>query len=889
MRHSPLGCIRLIAVLSAVLSLGFPVSAESVRVVEIPRGWAFQSSAGEAPWRVSGMEKANASGPDCGKLGFPYAEAVKRAGLDRRAWCRKTIRQLEQWGFNTLGTSCDTWLNETQAFWRTEMMAISAWMQQEGEEYVISVNRKSPCGPVANMFHPRFAEICDKAAKASSRFRTTKKFLGYYLDNELNWWGRGNWWECGLLDAVLTQLPKSHTARIEAERILGENPDRRVARKIFTERAARIYFSTIRKAIRRYDPDHLILGCRFAGVAGAPNEVWRICGEECDVVSVNCYPTADIEKGTLSFGVADGFLPPGYKKTQEWTPVPMEVMLKQRYDICRKPLLITEWSFRGGDVGIPRAESNGQELPTQQARARAIGLFLDSVNNLDYIVGHFFYKWCDERYLAHDGKTVETMNWGVVSMDDTPHDLAVKAFVAASRTFGKVKSDVQKHRARFGVISDIHLSVPDSVDVFEHALRYFDEMTCDGVVLCGDLTEFGLTDELQQVGTAWFKVFPDGRRSDGGKIEPLFIYGDHDMGGYMHKRLPEKNLPEKVIPLTSPVAAWKAAFREAWSPVQVKKVKGYTFILAHHPGDQTASRGGQQIPGVEEVLRRYAVKGDKPFFYVQHRVVRGTAGGEWAWGQDNGESRRMLNQYPNVIAFFGHGHVQCQDEMSIWQDEFTAVEVPSLRYVSIRGGRENSRGHDDVPSLKQPAVNTGGGKQGLLVDLYDDRMVIARRDFIHDCVIAAPWVVPFPFAASDRPYNHARRAKEEIAPEFPPTAQIKVRRRKALDRVGAEHEVYDVLIPPVPAGKTTPRAFDYEVTAEISTGDVVRIAKQKRVYSYNGHFPEHLDTKPFGCVFALNELSAQANRIRFLVRPCGCFGAKGKALVTDWMKFSNRP
>ncbi len=884
MCHSSLSIRRWISFALVVLALGFSASAETVRVVETPRGWAFQSSAGEAPWRVCGMEKVNAIGPNCGALGYPYADAVKKAGLDRKAWCRQTIDRLTGWGFNTLGTSCDTWLNDTQAFWRTEMMAISAWMQKEGEEYVIHVNKKSPCGPVANVFHPRFAEICDRAAKASSRFRTAPKFLGYFLDNELNWWGRGNWWECRLLDAVLEQLPLTHTARLEAERILREHPDRQVARRVFTERLARIYFSTIRKAIRKYDPDHLILGCRFAGVAGAPNQVWRICGEECDVVSLNCYPTADVQKGTLSLFVAEGFLPPGYRKTAQWTPVPMEVMLKQRHDVSRKPLLITEWSFRGGDIGVPHAESNGQELPTQRERAQAIRLFLTAMDKLDYVTGHLFYKWCDERYLAKDGKTVETLNWGVVSMEDEPHALVSETF----RSF-QSKPPARERRVRLGVISDIHVTTVDSASTFEHTLRYFDEMGCDGVLACGDLTEYGLTDELQVVGDTWFKVFPDGKRSDGQKIQQLFIYGDHDMGGYMHKRVPAKNLPEKVIPLTDPAAAWQSAFHEAWSPIQMKQVKGYTFILAHHPIHQAASKSGQRIPGMEEALEKYAVKGDRPFFYAQHRVVKGTAGGEWAWGQEGGASRAALNKYPNVIAFFGHGHMQCQDEMSIWQDEFTAIEVPSLRYVLIRGGRENSRGHDDVPSLKQPQVNTGGVRQGFLVDLYDDRMIVARRDFVHDCEVAEPWVVPLPYATSGKPYAHARRAREEVAPEFPPSAQIKVRRRKALDRAGVEHEVYDVLIPPVPAGKTTPRAFDYEVTAEIATGDVVRIAKQKHVYSYNGHFPEHLDTKPFGCIFALNELSAQANRIRFLVRPCGCFGAKGKTLATDWMKFTNRP
>ncbi len=458
---------------------------------------------------------------------------------------------------------------------------------------------------------------------------------------------------------------------------------------------------------------------------------------------------------------------------------------------------------------------------------------------------------------------------------------------ALGRSSDSAKMPMNKRRARLGVISDIHV-VPDAEAdaraVFEHALRYFDEMKCDGVLVCGDLTEFGLTDELKLVGETWFKVFPDGKRSDGQKIEQLFIYGDHDMGGYMHKRVPAKDIPEKVIPLTDPAAAWKAAFREEWEPVQVKTVKGYTFILAHHPGDQVASNGGQRIPGMEDALKKHAVAGDAPFFYAQHRVIKGTAGGEWAWGQEDGDSRRALNAHPNAVAFCGHGHVQCLDETSIWQDEFTAVEVPSLRYVTIRAGRENGRGGDDVPSFKQPAVNTGGGKQGLLMDLFDDRLVIMRRDFVNDCEIAAPWVVPLSFVSSGKPYNHARRAKEEIAPEFPATARIAVKRRKGRDRAGVEHEVYDVLIPPVHASTTTPRAFDYEVTAQIANDDVVRIAKQKRVFSYNGHFPEKFDVKPFGCVFAMNELSAQAQRIRFWVRPCGCFGAKGKAIATEWMK-----
>ena len=439
-------------------------------------------------------------------------------------------------------------------------------------------------------------------------------------------------------------------------------------------------------------------------------------------------------------------------------------------------------------------------------------------------------------------------------------------------------------RARFGVLSDVHITTDSgSCNMFEHALRTFDSRKCDGVLLCGDIADYGLADELKAAGDTWFKVFPDGRRSDGEPIVPLFIYGDHDMGGYMHKRVPAKNQPEKCIPLTSPAAAWEAAFREKWSPVQVKKVKGYTFILAHHPLHNEASEYGQKIPGVEESLAAYAPKGLKPFFYLQHRIIKDSCGGAWAWGQENGATRAALDAYPNAIAFCGHGHLEAQDEACIWQDTFTAIEVPSLRFVGIRPGRENSRGHDDVPSKMMPMVNTGGGKQGLLMEVFDDRIVIERRDFTYDCELASPWTIPLPFP-SGRPYNHEFRASREIAPQFKEGATVRVKRRNGKDREGVEHKVFDVQFDPVHATTSTPRAFDYEVTAEIRQGDITRVLRQKRVFSYNGHFPESRDNRIVACVFSRGELSAQAEAIRFAVRPCGPVGAKGRAIWSDWMK-----
>ena len=409
-------------------------------VTETQRGWAFKAPDGRL-WRSRAVEKANGLGPDCGALGKPYASALSRQGLSREKWCEETSLRLRSWGFNTLGTACDPKINSRREFAMTEMIALSSWMRDLGEDHLIKVDPSSPCTPLANVFHPDFPSVCERAAKASctAARRDDPDFLGYYLDNELNWWGRGNWWECGLLDSAIEHLPPEHAARKAAERILAKVPsarvpDRAAARRLYTQHVARRYFSTIVSAIRRHDPNHLILGCRFAGVAGAPDIVWKICGEYCDVVSLNCYPNADISAGTLSLGVAAPILPKGFTRTGKWTSVPLATMLRGRYEVAGKPLFIGEWSFRGGDIGSPRAESNGQQLSDQRQRSQAVSLFLNEMERLSFVVGHAFYMWTDERFACAGG--AETLNWGLVSLENKPHPEVAAAFRAARSAFG---------------------------------------------------------------------------------------------------------------------------------------------------------------------------------------------------------------------------------------------------------------------------------------------------------------------------------------------------------------------------------------------------------------------------------------------------------------------
>ena len=93
-------------------------------------------------------------------------------------------------------------------------------------------------------------------------------------------------------------------------------------------------------------------------------------------------------------------------------------------------------------------------------------------------------------------------------------------------------------RLRIGLLSDIHITDRASCADFEKALRTFDAWKADGVLCCGDIADWGVAPQIGYAAETWFKVFPNGRRSDGAKVENLLHYGDHDCCGYFYRHHP---------------------------------------------------------------------------------------------------------------------------------------------------------------------------------------------------------------------------------------------------------------------------------------------------------------------------------------------------------------
>ena len=472
--------------------------------------------------------------------------------------------------------------------------------------------------------------------------------------------------------------------------------------------------------------------------------------------------------------------------------------------------------------------------------------------------------------------------------------LAAARLDAAGRAVSAASVPKGPLRLSIGLLSDIHVTSAESCSDFEKALRTFDKWGADGVLVCGDLADWGVVPQIERVADTWFRVFPCGKRSDGAKMANLMHYGDHDMGYTTYRRdprcvkeYPDEDAMRKVkIRNAGRKELWERCFKEEWSPFMHRRVKGYDFILTNFTCGEENNYWGDFAPGLEDYFAKVATTFDanKPFFHSQHRMPRGTVGAPAIYGQDDGRSTRLFSKFPNLFSICGHEHLACVDEQAIWQGAFTCLEVPSLRYCCTQGGRDNGYAVNDekwaAPDWHMPMIPLGHAKQGMFMRVYDDAIVISRYDFKFDLPLGPDWVVPLPLSAPEKPFAYASRAKTEPAPAFAPGAAVAVRRGKKKERDGKEHDVYEVSFPPAHSASGRPRANDYEVDVAVFRHGIDRVAATKRVYSRHYMLGEKMDDEPVCCDFDAAAFPTDA-ALRFAARPVNAFARRGEAISLE--------
>ena len=231
--------------------------------------------------------------------------------------------------------------------------------------------------------------------------------LGYFLGNEPPWGDR----ESEVVDMILKGPDTGTKARLKEFLAQGDTP---VRRKEFVVTAFEHYLTTICAAVKKYDPNHLILGIRFGGKPA--DDVLRL-GRIFDVCSINVYE---------------------YEPTKQ---------VDRAYRLSGRPILIGEFH-----IGVPENGLGAGLVQAMNQTERGIGYryFVEQAASLDGFIGAHWFAWQDEGVTGRmDG---ENYNLGFVDVTNRPYPELVEAAKATHKRLldvhsGKVLPFSQKPRA----------------------------------------------------------------------------------------------------------------------------------------------------------------------------------------------------------------------------------------------------------------------------------------------------------------------------------------------------------------------------------------------------------------------------------------------------------
>ena len=337
----------------------------------------------------------------------------------------------------------------------------------------------------------------------------------------------------------------------------------------------------------------------------------------------------------------------------------------------------------------------------------------------------------------------------------------------------------------FGVVSDTHLRTSwngrtgdrfYTRKYFVSALEHFRGENVDAVVHLGDMANNGQVEAMQFHADAWRDVFPDDRAPDGHKVERLFINGNHDVEGFrytdfMEKLIKDPKEREKHLLVTDMAANWGRIWGEPYEEVWHKVVKGYHFYGRHW--------GTNQLWGAIDAKMARLVKADgerlgfigdkKPVFLLSHRLQSG-----WF--------RKYLRSLSNGVGFFGHCHFSSSNWNTIYLNENAGETFPCIQCPACHSSRgEAFPGRECAPKL---AIEGGDWKrwksrQGFVVRVYDDMLVIERREFDNGIASLGPdWVMPLG-KCDPHPFSKNELKKVIGEPQFRDGAKLEV----SLDRI----------------------------------------------------------------------------------------------------------
>jgi hypothetical protein len=321
-------------------------------------------------------------------------------GNSTATWMTKTMEFLNETGFYCAGswsTTSTIIANARQATNPLAYTLILNWMSGYGSGRTIqqSGHMGYPNDAIF-VFEQGFVDYCENKAKLLASNKNDKNFFGYFSDNELPFYNNSLNKFLRLGKTSITDVNYLATKKWLADHNYTEadtvNSD---IQKQFLGYVGETYESIVYNAIKKYDPNHMVLGPRV-NVSEARNNKYFMqgIGKYVDILAVNYYSV--------------------------WTPD--LISMNEWGKNLGKPFMVTEFYTKGEDSGLGNTSGAGWVVKTQQDRGYAYQNYTLALLENKYCVGWHWFKYMDNDPTTPGDPSNIDGNKGLAKIDYEPYE-----------------------------------------------------------------------------------------------------------------------------------------------------------------------------------------------------------------------------------------------------------------------------------------------------------------------------------------------------------------------------------------------------------------------------------------------------------------------------------
>ena len=313
-------------------------------------------------------------------VSFYTANIMRRFGDGwEKKWQDHTVARLRNWGFNTVANWSDYDVATTSGM--PYVIPLQGWTTRK----VFPFPWNFP-----DVFSQEFRDNVDQAARRQlTPLKDDPNLIGWFVGNEPQWarsFGSLTPWP-----DMLMADPEPSATKHKLQELLKANPGReRQVKDDFLYACGEEYFRVIVAALRRHDPNHLVLGIRFAE---NPNNRWVELSRLFDVFSVNIY-------------------------SREFRPNPEDI--RRFSDVSGKPVVIGEFTACAPGRGMQGLFYWGHKVRDHAERGKAYRYYVESSAASPYIVGAHWFQMVDDLPTGRPSDE-ERMNYGFINVIDLPY------------------------------------------------------------------------------------------------------------------------------------------------------------------------------------------------------------------------------------------------------------------------------------------------------------------------------------------------------------------------------------------------------------------------------------------------------------------------------------